>query len=139
MQPHDATHKNHTYSQSDRTLASTSELEGIQALLHKPHSCESALQPAKGRPHTPCIASKGSNSRYPFTGQNSGQPDAPVILTGRWTSASGRAMCATCHWLQTSIARFQQSSHDRMLDLNAPDAGRLRLVRLTYDDAEAGV
>ena len=24
-------------------------------------------------------------------------------------------------------------------DLNAPDAGRLRPVRLTYDDAEAGV
>jgi hypothetical protein len=37
-----------THSQSDRTLASTSELEGIQALLHKPHRHEGAQQPAQG-------------------------------------------------------------------------------------------
>jgi hypothetical protein len=33
---------------------------------------------------------------YPFTGHNTGWPDAPVISTGRWTSASGHAMRAMC-------------------------------------------
>ena len=35
--------------------------------------------------------------------------------------------------------RCWRRSTDRTLDLNAPDAGRLRPVRLTYDDAEARV
>ena len=50
---------------------------------------------------------------------NTGRPDAPVILIGRWTSASGRAMCATCHRLQTPIARFQGSSDDRTRQLES--------------------
>ena len=33
---------------------------------------------------------------YPFTGHNTGWPDTPVILTGRWTPASGHVMRATC-------------------------------------------
>ena len=33
---------------------------------------------------------------YPFTGHNTGSPDAPVMLTGRWTSAFGRPTIATC-------------------------------------------
>jgi hypothetical protein len=37
-----------THSQSDRTLASTSKLEGSQALLHKPHRHEGAQPPAQG-------------------------------------------------------------------------------------------
>jgi hypothetical protein len=39
-----------THTQSIRTLVSTSELEGIQALLHKPHRREGAHQLAQGWP-----------------------------------------------------------------------------------------
>ena len=50
---------------SIRTLASTSELEGIQALLHKPHRHEGAQQPAQGRPHTPFIAPRAKIAVIP--------------------------------------------------------------------------
>ena len=45
----------------------------------------------------------------------SGRPDAPVRLIGRWTSASGRAMHATCPLLQTLFTGSQRSSVDRTL------------------------
>ena len=54
-----------------------------------------------------------------LTALNTGQPDASVILTRRWTSASGRAMCAMCHRLQTLIARFQRSRDDRTRQLES--------------------
>ena len=54
-----------------------------------------------------------------LTALNTGRSDAPVILTGRWTSASGRVMCAMCHRLQTPIARFQRSIDDRTRQLES--------------------
>ena len=61
--------------------------------------------------------------------------------------------CAGCkflwlaHWSKGEEVRSENelvvkmlvSVTDRTLDLNAPDAGKLHPVRLTYDDAEAGV
>ena len=54
-----------------------------------------------------------------LTALNTGRPDAPVRLTGRWTSASDQAMCATCHRLQTPIAQFQRSRDDRTRQLES--------------------
>jgi hypothetical protein len=51
MQCHDVTQYNHT-------LASTSELEGIQAHLHKPPRLKGAQQPIQGRASPLFIAPK---------------------------------------------------------------------------------
>ena len=42
------------------------------------------------------------------------------MLTGRWTSASGRPMTATCHLRSTAFFRSQRSSFDRTLDPQCP-------------------
>ena len=90
-----------THSQLIRTLASTSELEGSQALLHKPPRLKGAQQLAQGRLVLGFIAPKQIEPLYPFTGHSAHQPDA-LVLTGRVRSL-----------LDNHVSRPFESSHYR--------------------------
>jgi len=74
------------------TLASTSELEGSQAHLHKPPRLKDAQQPAQGRPMLGYIAPKEIEPLYPFTGLTARRPDT---LQGA-PDASGHPPNAMC-------------------------------------------
>ena len=52
----------------DRTLASTSELEGIQAYLHKPPRLKGAQQPTQGQPPLLFIAPRAKLAVTPSLG-----------------------------------------------------------------------
>ena len=56
---------------------------------------------------------------YPFTRHSAGRPDAPVRSTGRWPSASGHVIHATCPLLQILFVRFQRSSADQTRQLES--------------------
>ena len=53
------------------------------------------------------------------------------------TPSSKRPDAEVVRPVRLSVGTVLRVKH-RTLDLNAPDAGRLRSIALTYDDAEAG-